>query len=216
MKNKRIFFGILMGFLLMVGMTFAAPTESQAAAKSSTAGLTSSKPIKYNKKKKEITILTTVNGTYFTQPTRHVIVNVDGSNGNKSLLKTNATPKEFYNDLKKVGAKAGNNLTKDSKAGKKVKGTKLSVYFVINGKRVKAEKAVQVNKKNVKNLDFRFGGNMKTNNKMKTGCVLCFDSCPVGIASGAKYGFQYGEHFTGKSSVMPKDGTKMAVVVKVK
>ncbi|MDA5386826.1 YdjY domain-containing protein [Loigolactobacillus backii] len=215
MKKKQIFISVMTALLLVLGIGFSLSSNSQAATKS-VAGLTTSKPIKYDKQKKEITILTTVNGTYLTQPTRHVIVNVDGSNGNKSLLKTEATPKAFYQDLKKVGAKAGNNLTTKSKAGSKIKGSSLAVYFLINGKRVKAEKAVQVNGKNVKNLDFKFGGNMATNNKMKTGCVLCFDSCPVGIASGAKYGFQYGEHFTGKSSVLPKDGSQLAVVIKVK
>ncbi|ANK61980.1 hypothetical protein AYR54_09255 [Loigolactobacillus backii] len=215
MKKKQIFISVMTALLLVLGIGFSLSSNSQAATKS-VAGLTTSKPIKYDKQKKEITILTTVNGTYLTQPTRHVIVNVDGSNGNKSLLKTEATPKAFYQDLKKVGAKAGNNLTAKSKAGSKIKGSSLAVYFLINGKRVKAEKAVQVNGKNVKNLDFKFGGNMTTNNKMKTGCVLCFDSCPVGIASGAKYGFQYGEHFTGKSSVLPKDGSQLAVVIKVK
>lgn len=215
MKKKQIFIGMMAALLLALGVNFSLASSSQAATKS-VAGLTTSKPIKYNKQKQEVTVLTTVNGTYLTQPTRHLIVNVDGSNGNKSLLKTVATPKEFYQDLKKVGAKAGDNLTAESKAGSKVKGSDLAVYFIINGKRVKAEKAIQVNDKNVKNLDFKFGGNMATNNKMKTGCVICFDSCPVGIASGAKYGFKFGEHFTGKSSILPKDGTQIAVVVKVK
>ncbi|MFC6170422.1 YdjY domain-containing protein [Loigolactobacillus jiayinensis] len=215
MKQHRVLGSLIAMVLMITGIVVLGATPTQAA-KNITKGLTTEKPLKYNKSTKEIAILTQVNGTYFTQATRHVIVNVDGSNGDKSLLKTDATPKAFNDALKKVGAKAGNNLTKKSAAGTKVKGSKLGVYFVINGKRVKAEKAVQVNKKDVSNLDFRFGGNMAMNNEMKTGCVLCFDSCPVGIASGAKYGFQYGEHFTGKDNVLPKDGSNMVVVFKVK
>jgi hypothetical protein len=215
MKAHRILVSIFAMVLSVVGVVTLGVTTTQAA-KSVTKGLTTEQPLKYNKSTKEIGILTKVNGTYFTQATRHVIVNVAGSNGEKSLLKTDATPQAFYQALKKVGAQAGNNLAKDSAAGTKVKGNKLAVYFVINGKRVRAEKAVQVNHKDVANLDFRFGGNLAMNKKMKTGCVLCFDSCPVGIASGAKYGFQYGEHFTGKENVLPKDGSNMVVVFKVK
>lgn len=201
-------------FLLAIGLSFVA-TNAQAAEKSYS-GVSTSKPIKYDKKKKQVKILTTVNGTYFTQPTRHVIVATSGSNGDKSLLKTEVKPTTFYKDMKKIGAKGGDNLTKQSKAGSKIKGTSLKVYFVINGKKVRAEKATQVNGKDVKNYDFKFGGNLAMAKKMNTGCVLCFDSCPVGIASGAKYGFSYGEHFTGKSSVLPKDGSKMAVIIQAK
>ncbi|MQS88880.1 YdjY domain-containing protein [Companilactobacillus mishanensis] len=213
MKKNSLIIGFIASLLLVFGIALGTTANVQAAKSNS---LTSSHPVQYNKKKKEVTLLTTVNGTYFTQPTRHVIVNVDGSNGNKSLLKTNATPKQIYNDLKKVGAKPGDNLSMKSKAGSKVKGSSIKVFFVINGKRVRADKAVQVNNKNLKKLDFKFGGNMKTNNKAKTGCVLCFDSCPVGIVSGAKYGYKYGEHFTGKSSVLPKDGSNLKVVMQVK
>ncbi|WP_125712984.1 YdjY domain-containing protein [Companilactobacillus kedongensis] len=210
MKKKSLLISFFASLLLVFGI-FAATSVTTQAAK-----LTKDNPVQYSKKNKTVTMLTTVNGTYFTQNTRHVIVNVDGTNGNKSLLKTDVQPKTVYKDLKKVGAKPGDNLTKQSKAGTKVKGSKINVYFVINGKKMRAEKAVQVNGKNVKNLNFRFGGNMATNNKMKTGCVLCFDSCPVGTVSGAKYGFSYGEHFTGKSSVLPKDGKQVKVIMQVK
>lgn len=214
MNVKRVLAMILTALLVVVGVNLATTQTANAATKNSY-GLTTQKPIKYNKDKGEIYILTTVNGTYFNQPTRHVIVNEDGSNGDKSLLKTKATPDQFYRDLKKIGAKPGNNLTKKSDKGTKIKGSKLNVSFVINHKKVAVNKAVQVNGKDTGNLKFRFGGNKAMADKMNTGCVLCFDSCPVGIASGAKYGFSYGEHFTGKSNVLPKDGTNMVTVVKL-
>lgn len=211
MKFKKMIVTVLGAGLLVVGGTAFAPQSVQAAK---SYGVSDSKPIKVNKAKHEVYLETTVNGTYLNQPTRHVIVNEKGSNGSKSLLKTKVTPNQFYAALKKVGAKPGNNLTAKSKAGSKIKGTKLNVSFVIKNKQVAANKAVQVKGKDAKNLDFRFGGNKAHAAKMKTGCVLCFDSCPVGIASGATYGFSYGEHFTGKASVLPKDGQHMVVVVK--
>ncbi|MFD1418527.1 YdjY domain-containing protein [Companilactobacillus keshanensis] len=210
MKKKSLLISFFASLLVIIGMFAVSDVTAQAAK------LSSDNPIQMNKKKKTITMLTTVNGTYFTQGTRHVIVNVDGTNGNKSLLKTDVQPKTVYNDLKKFGAKPGDNVTKESKPGTKVKGTKVQVYFVINGKKMRAEKAVQVNGKDVKDLGFKFGGNMAMNNKMKTGCVLCFDSCAVGTVSGSKYGSSYGEHFTGKSSVLPKDGKQVKVIMQVK
>lgn len=211
MKFKQFLATALGAGLLVLGGTAIAPQSVQAAK---TYGVSDSKPVKVNKAKHEVYLETTVNGTYLNQPTRHLIVNKDGANGNKSLLKTNVTPNQFYAALKKVGAKPGNNLTAKSKAGTKIKGTKLNVSFVINDKKVASNKAVQVKGKDAKNLDFRFGGNKAHAAKMKTGCIICFDSCPVGIASGATYGFSFGEHFTGKSSVLPKDGQHMVVVVK--
>lgn len=210
MKKRNLVVSFFAGILLILGMFVVSNVKVQAAK------LSADNPIQMNKKKKTVTILTTVNGTYLEQGTRHLIVNSQGSNGSKSLLKTEVQPKDVYKDLKKLKAKPGDNVTKQSKSGTKVKGTKIGVYMIINGKKIRAEKAVQVNGKDVKDLGFRFGGNMAMNNKMKTGCVVCFDSCAVGTISGSKYGSGFGEHFTGKSDVLPADGEQVKVVLQVK
>ena len=71
-----------------------------------------------DKDKKEIVMLCEVNGTYFTEPTRHGIVYKGGSNGEKAVLRGLADEKEFYQALLDIGAKAGDNLTAaDMKAG---------------------------------------------------------------------------------------------------
>ena len=40
---------------------------------------------------------------------------------------------------------------------------------------------------NGKKLDMRFGGNLTAAEEKKTGCLVCLDSCPVGIVSNATY-----------------------------
>lgn len=58
-----------------------------------------------DKDKKEIVMLCEVNGTYFTEPTRHGIVYKGGSNGEKAVLRGLADEKEFYQALLDIGPK---------------------------------------------------------------------------------------------------------------
>lgn len=178
-------------------------------------GVNQAQPLKVNRSQHTVYLATTVNRVYTRQPTRHLIVNEKGTNANKSLLQTKVTPQQFYKALKQTGATPGNNLTLKSKPGTTIGGTTLKVSFVINGKKVAAQHAIQVKGKDAPDLDFRFGGNKTRAAKIKTGCMICFDSCPVGIASGATYGYQYGAHFTGKASVLPEDGQQLVVVCQV-
>lgn len=70
-------------------------------------GVSLKNPIKVDKEAKKITVLSSVNGKYFTENTRHASVNTDGSNGAKSVLTAYATPEDFYNALIEIGAKPG-------------------------------------------------------------------------------------------------------------
>ena len=54
-------------------------------------GVSLDNPIKVDKEAKKITVLSSVNGKYFTENTRHASVNTDGSNGAKSVLTAYAT-----------------------------------------------------------------------------------------------------------------------------
>ena len=49
-------------------------------------GVSLKNPIKVDKEAKKVTVLSSVNGKYFTENTRHASVNTDGSNGAKSVL----------------------------------------------------------------------------------------------------------------------------------
>ena len=74
---------------------------------------------------------------------------------------------------------------------------------------------------NGKQIDFRFGGNLKRALDKNTGCLSCLDSCPVGIISNTTYTYGAVEtrkevKFTGNEKVLPEDGTYVAVIYSIK
>ena len=68
---------------------------------------------------------------------------------------------------------------------------------------------------NGKKLDMRFGGNLTAAEEKKTGCLVCLDSCPVGIVSNATYTYGAVEKFKGNASVLPADNTLATVTFKI-
>ncbi|ELV55835.1 hypothetical protein EC991775_2177 [Escherichia coli 99.1775] len=73
---------------------------------------------------------------------------------------------------------------------------------------------------NGKKLDMRFGGNLTAAEEKKTGCLVCLDSCPVGIVSNATYTYgaveKRGEvKFKGNASVLPANNTLATVTFKI-
>ncbi|MDU7559825.1 MAG: YdjY domain-containing protein [Finegoldia magna] len=179
-------------------------------------GVSLKNPIKVDKEAKKITVLSSVNGKYFTEATRHASVNTDGSNGAKSVLTAYATPEEFYNALIEIGAKPGENMNPDNATTTHVEGSKIGATVTWEG----AGKDYDINEvikdSNGKKIDFRFGGNLERAKTKKTGCLTCLDSCPVGIISNTTYTNGAVEKrnevkFTGNADVLPEDGTYVAV-----
>ncbi|MDU1009650.1 MAG: YdjY domain-containing protein [Finegoldia magna] len=179
-------------------------------------GVSLKNPIKVDKEAKKITVLSSVNGKYFTEATRHASVNTDGSNGAKSVLTAYATPEEFYNALIEIGAKPGENMNPDNATTTHVEGSKIGATVTWEG----AGKDYDINEvikdSNGKKIDFRFGGNLERAKTKKTGCLTCLDSCPVGIISNTTYTYGAVEKrnevkFTGNADVLPEDGTYVAV-----
>ena len=143
-------------------------------------------------------MLVQINGRFLTDDTRHGIVFKDGSNGHKSLFMAYATPKAFYEALKEAGGTPGENMTMDNKETTLVTGSKLDISVNWQG----AAKAYSFDE--VK----------------KTGCLVCLDSCPVGIVSNATYTYgaveKRGEvKFKGNASVLPADNTLATVTFKI-
>ena len=179
-------------------------------------GVSMKNPIKVDKEAKKVTVLSSVNGKYFTEATRHASVNTDGSNGAKSVLTAYATPEEFYNALIEIGAKPGENMNPDNATTTHVEGSKIGATVTWEG----AGKDYDINEvikdSNGKKIDFRFGGNLERAKTKKTGCLTCLDSCPVGIISNTTYTYGAVEKrnevkFTGNPDVLPEDGTYVAV-----
>lgn len=160
-------------------------------------------------KKGEIWVLATVNGKYFDTPTRHGVVYEWGKNGEKSIFKAKATPKDFYNALISLGATPGNNVKINSPNGTKVEGTVVNVYVTWEGtvRRYRFEEVVKDYSAVIK-----FGGNLDRSNEYLTGCILCLDSCAVGICSNSLVGWMSGMTWVGNRNVLPPDGTKVYVI----
>lgn len=226
-KKKHVFtlfLGVALS-LSLVGCGSSAPQATGSTTGSSTTsaqdvlGVSKDKPIVVDKASKTVKIYTEVNAKYFVDPTRHAVVFKDGSNASKSILKSWANQNDFYTALADLGAKPGNNVTPDTKDAA-VQGDALDVTINWNGAAKEIPIADAVIDSNNKKPDFRFGGNQDRAKSKNTGCILCLDSCPVGIASNATYpqGSFDGKkvEFRGNKDVLPADGTPVVVIFKLK
>lgn len=180
---------------------------------------TQENPIRIDAKKKTVSIYTVVNAKYFSEPTRHGIVFKDGSNGEKSVLKAFVVPERFHAALELIGAKPGNNVKLDSPNGTAVEGTSLKVMMKANGSDMDISEVIKQDPEKV--FDVRFGGNMTAAKDKKTGCILCLDSCAVGITSNASWGWgamakENKVKFFGREDKLPKDGEAVIVTFSLK
>ncbi len=211
--KKHLF---LLALSLVLAVCFAAPPAfSQEGA------LTPDNPIKVDMKERSVSVLAQVNGKYLVQPTRHGVVFKGGSNGSKSVFAAFAEPKPFYDALMKVGFKAGNNMTMDNKEKTHVEGDLLDVSVTWKGAARAFRMDEAIKDSNGKPLQIRFGGNLETAMKMKTGCLMCLDSCPVGITSNATYTYGAIESrkeasLMGNKDMLPPDGTLVVITFKAK
>ena len=229
MKTRKI----LVAALLCATMVFTAGCGGQASTNKSSAtnttksttsattadavdGVSLSSPIKIDKEAKTVTVLCSVNGQYFTQPTRHASVFKDGGNGTKSIFTAYGNALDFYDALIEIGAKEGGNMTADNKETTHVEGDTIKCEVTWNG----ADKYYDFNEviidSNKKPIDMKFGGNRKAAETKNTGCLSCLDSCPVGIISNTTYTYGAVETrgevgFTGNAEILPEDGTYVAV-----
>ena len=218
MKGKSIFFAVVVIAAASIAMVVYLPCYK---AEREGAGL----PIEVNKEKGEIVVPAEVNGKYFTNPTRHGVVFAGGSNGEKSVLRGLANEAAFHQALLDIGAKAGENMTmqdmqaKASKDGKAVEGDRLDVFLTWEGsdREIPFADAIRTGKpEDMRPMDIRFGGNLDNARTFHTGCILCLDSCAVGITSNASYpsGTTQGDEvrFFSNDKVLPPDGTRVSVI----
>lgn len=185
------------------------------------AGVTEASPLKIDKAAGTVTFLAQVNGKYFYDSTRHGAVFSGGSNGEKAIFRGLAEPEPFYNGLLEIGAKAGNNMTMENKDKTNVAGDALDVTVTWAGAAKDYKFDEVVKESNGQPIDIHFGGNLKSAQDKKTGCLICLDSCPVGVTSNANYTYGAVETrkevgFSGNKDLLPADGTLVAVTLKIK
>ncbi len=198
---------IMLAAALFVGCAPKAPTAPADVTK-----------LEVNKDKKEVKIPAQVNGKYFTEATRHGVVFKDGSNGEKSVLRGLTSEKEFYEAMNSLEIQPGNNLVGGDKGqGKSIEGAKLNVFVTWEGLGKEIPFNDIIVSSDPRPMDIRFGGNIDRANQNNTGCILCLDSCPVGITSNSSYAFGESDtvKFTGNKEVLPADGTNVTVIFRV-
>ena len=203
-------------FLYMIAILLLLPVQSVFSEISPTPD----HPITIDKDAKSVSFLAEVNGKYFYQPTRHFAVHPDGSNGDKSVLRGLVPVDDFYNALIAIGAVAGENMTLKNKEVTYVEGSAFTVTVTWDGAGKSYGIDEVVVESNKKPITMKFGGNQATAKDKKTGCLLCLDSCPVGIVSNAQYTYGAIEKrnevtMKGNKDILPADGTKVIVTVKL-
>ncbi|HWI54542.1 MAG TPA: YdjY domain-containing protein [Desulfobacteria bacterium] len=217
--------GLILGMALLAGCGQKASqtgnsetnsTEQTKTKADSVDGLTKENPIKVDKENGTVTFLAAVNGKYTVEPTRHGAVFEGGSNGQKSIFKGFVETQPLYDALMEIGAKPGNNMTLENKEKTNVAGDALEVTVTWNGagKEYKLDEVVKDS--TGKPIVIKFGGNIKASLDKKTGCLICLDSCPVGITSNTNYTYGAVEKrkevgFTGNKDLLPADGGLVAV-----
>ena len=204
-------------FMAIFSLFFAASVQ---ASDDQVGVVSAQKPLVVDEAAKTITVLAKVNGKYFTENTRHAVVFKDGRFGDKPVFIALANQNDFYQAMKTIGAKPGNNMTLKNGAETQVEGDKIKIDVTWNG----APKSYDINEvitdSNGKPIDMRFGGNEATAKSFNTGCIACLDSCPVGIISNHTYTNGAVEKrdevvFHGNKEVLPPDGTSVAISFKV-
>lgn len=183
-------------------------------------GVSTENPIRFFEDFGTITILAKVNGKYFDNPTRHLLVYGGGKFGDKSIFKSLASQNLFYDALLALKAVAGENMNPKTADKTRVEGSKIDIKVAWEGSREYDISELVIDSNN-NEFDFRFGGNQKRAKEKNTGCLTCLDSCPVGIVSNHTYTYGAVEvrkevEFYGKKGVMPVDGTYVTLTFSLK
>ena len=203
--------GFLLACVLVTQLTSCGGSSSYSANSADD----DAKYVVVDTENRQVSVTSQVNGKYFTEATRHGVVFKGGSNGEKSVLRGLGSEIAFYEALMSLGFNAGNNVTVDDMSkGVHVEGDRLDVFVTWEGLDGEIPFADIIRASEERPMDIRFGGNLANAENAKTGCILCLDSCAVGIVSNTSYetGASNRIQFFGIDSVLPPDGTEVIVI----
>lgn len=214
MKSLLKVFSVIIFILIFIPPVFS---------KSSNIMPSKEKPLIVDEKNRKILIYTELNVMHLYQPTVHWgVVFKDGKFGDRAILKAYCNQLDFHDALIKIGAKPGNNLTKDS-IGKFVEGDELELTALIDSKEYPIEKIFKDS--TGKGFKIKFGGNRKASEEQKTGCITCLESCWISITSNANYPLTNSikrfispnSHFKGNEEILPaKEGYPVILIYRLK
>ena len=162
----------------------------------------------------------------------HMIVNENGSNADLAFFTTKVTSRSIFEVLQHLGATPGNNVTSANMGEQDMatEGTTLALTFTWTGApKVYTLAEIITEKSSLPGggpfgVSMKFGGNYQgtpgTNPSDNTGCITCFYTCPAGITSNANansylYGVDGAWRYVGNLSVLPADGTKIEITIRL-
>lgn len=177
-------------------------------------------PMEVDQDAKAIYLAVKINQKAMEEGSQHAVVDQEGGNGDVALLQSFVNPKDFHQALLDLGAEPGNNLTLDDlKEEKSVEGTPLEITISWEGQEeVALTDLFTSENEGIAESDFRFGGNLETNQELETGCTVCLYSCPVGIVSNAAVSTKDLESLKvfADPDKFPEEGTIMTLKVQIK
>ena len=193
-------------------------------AKATAASPTADNPLVVDEAAKAILVYAEVNGTYFTEPTRHAVTYEGGRNGDKTILRSKAQMPDAYDALVKLGAEPGNNVTADDMdKGVSNTGTPMRATVKWEGQdEVPLQDCIRAETDKDYHMSLVFAGNRDANVKSNAGCLVCLDSCASGMITDASWptgstqeGPLKSVTFYANENVLPPDGSPVVVTLYV-
>ena len=215
---------VLMAFFAVSGCTDSGnETTSSVDGTAKTPAVEADKPTEQHPlaidvENREVSVYATVNGQFLREPTRHGMNFREGKIGDQSLFASYANVVDFHDALIELEAKRGA-LNED---GYVQEGTKMDISVTWDGADRQYALGEVVEDNTGKNLDYRYSGTIKNAIRKFTGCMMCFDSCDVGVTSNSSHPKGITEDpeadvaVRGNPEVLPGDGTPVIVTFALK
>lgn len=170
---------------------------------------------------KEVSFEAVVNGTYFTEPTRHAIVWEEGKNADKAMFRTKAYNIDFHDALVSLGLSGDSNVSMDQMSATvedNVVNTGDAIEYFIKWDGQDEIPLNDVIKASAEyDWNVVFAGNRDVAEEKQSGCLLCTDSCAAGVAVNALpvgTTAEDGTQFFLDEDKAPEDGTTVTITVR--
>lgn len=162
-------------------------------------------------------------------PGYHAIVWKGGSAARFALLEADVSDVEVLDAIERLGAKPGNNLSMDAWEKRKdpkstapdtvIAGPPIEILLRLPGRSELTPLSAILEDPGGRGTEMHLGGNRANIPKWKSGCVVCLYSCPGSKVGNAKYTVRDYEKdataFRVKADTLPKDGTRIGVVLRL-
>jgi len=170
-------------------------------------------PLSLSREAGRVTVFARLNRAFTRQPTRHGLVFREGTLVEEALFTTPANMVDFHDALRTIGARRGS-LGSD---GRIRDGTRFRVTVTWDGAGTAYGLDDILTDTTGASPDITFSGSASAAKSYFTGCMMCLDSCDVGITSNAEHPKLITEQpdshirLQGNPDVLPADGTAVRI-----